>query len=469
MNIPFALQVTDKWSKRRFALRFTEDTLPATVADIMTLLETTDARALREFHGNGRITEEGIAGFADIQEALFSINGDGTLGPPVDGAYLSYNGVPLAPEQSIPLEQRSVGAAGKKLYVCDLVLDRDAVPYTRNWKGYYRRKWSDRFQRLVVGWIHRFAPEEVDTILSLSGRKNVERFIRAVSTAVYNAPYELYSRYLGRKVPFKTASETLTSISQGRGGNCSEKASVIDFICANFGLEAHLCLSGHDAKGPFPEFHLRRALERSSTVFIGDNQRFWEHFANIITVEDTRFLVDATGGPMPFLLCDGTEAQRYLSHEQHLPVTFIDKDERYFYSDPPADISYGALYNMEAFIPDIDLYHIFGPEEEDAPFGLIITPELWVCPNAYRTDEEFNRHRTAWKTYGSAHRRITALEIYPSLSPATASPLLDGIEKRFPDCVADLRSIEATFLKRCRYCWRDDSWKIGYVFCTLQP
>jgi hypothetical protein len=277
----------------------------------------------------------------------------------------------------------------------------------------------------------------------------------------------LYSRYTGRFVPFKTASETLAGIATGRGGNCSEKASVLDFICTNFGIESRLCLSGHDASGKFPEFHLRAALERSSTIFTGENQRYWEHFANIVIVDGVRWLIDATGGPMPFLFCADGGADDFLEQRKCFPVKYIARQECFYYHDAPLDISYGALFNMEAFAPDIDMYHIFGVEGEDSPFGLLIKPELWICPDAYITQSDFTEHLNQWNSYAASSPRIAQLEFYKDLSGSDEKELLGILERSEPVLINDLRSIEEPFVKRCRHIWRDERWNIGYVFCRL--
>ena len=468
MSVSTILRISDKWSKRRFTAKLSADLMPQTVGGIFELIGRMGENDLNEWVRNKRITTEGIGGFQYIQQAIFDIRDDGSLGDVMENAFLTYNGFLLGNDDSIPLDLYNSSSNDEETFLADLILDRDNVPYKRNWKGYYRRNWTKEHADIVGSWVKSDYSESAEEVLALSDPQSIKKFLLCIAKHLYSAPYELYSRYLGTAVPFKTAAETLTSIGNGRGGNCSEKASVIDFICTNFGIDSQLCLSGHNASGKFPEFHLRAALERSSTIFTGENQRYWEHFANIVNVDGARWLIDATGGPMPFLFCTDNEADEYLDQKKCLQVKYIAREECFYYHNAPRDISYGALFNMEVFLPDIDMYHIFGAEGEDSPFGLLIKPDLWICPDAYITDEDFAEHLLQWNSYASNAPRITQLEMYKDLQSSKDKNLLSIIETSEPALMQDLRSIEEIFVKRCRHIWRDERWNIGYVFCSLK-
>jgi hypothetical protein len=468
MSVSTILRISDKWSKRRFTAKLSDDLMPHTIGGIFELAGRMSEKELNEWIRNKRITPEGIRGFEYIQQALFDIRDDGTLGDVMENAFLTYNGFRLTNDDSIPLDVYNSSPSEDETFLADLILDRDNIPYKRNWLGYYHRNWTKEHADIVNAWVKSDYPDCADDVLAVSDPQNRKKFIFCIAKHIYSAPYELYSRFLGTVVPFKTASETLTNVGNGRGGNCSEKASVLDFICTNFGIDSKLCLSGHNASGKFPEFHLRAALERSSTIFTGENQRYWEHFANIVTIDGSRLLIDATGGPMPFLFCADNEADEYLDQKKCLHVKYIARDECFYYHDAPRDIAYGALFNMEVFLPDIDMYHIFGAEGEDSPFGLLIKPDLWICPDAYITDEDFSEHLLQWNTYASSAPRITQLEMYKDLQASKDKKLISVVETSEPALIRDLRSIEEVFVERCRHIWRDERWNIGYVFCSLK-
>ncbi|MBD3317430.1 MAG: hypothetical protein GF344_16700 [Chitinivibrionales bacterium] len=465
MRGPELIQLADKWSGRKFAFKNVSAVNLETVGGVIALLKHTTQDQLDRWNADKVITTQSRDGFKYIQEALFSIRDDGSLGDPVEGAFLSHLGMPLENDDSLPMETRAIG--GRAFSVADLVLDRDDVPFVRNWKGYYLRNWHPDFAERVERWVRNDWGEKADDILACATSESRMRFIASVSRHLYKAPYEMYSRYLGRRVPYKTGPETLRDIIAGHGGNCSEKAVALDMIRENFGIPGRLCLSGNDAVGEFPSFHLRRALERGSTMFTGRAQRFWEHYANVFEINGRRILADATGGPMPYLFC--ADSEDFFSQNKCLTVKFIAQEERFYYHDTSPDIAYDTVYNMEAFIPDIDLYHIFGPEEEDAPFGLLIRPDLWVCPNAYRGDEDFMKHTKEWNDYAESASRIHRLELYPTLAFSVEKKILTAKEQSDPTLIANLRAIETAFEKRCRYVWRDDRWRIGYVFCELEP
>lgn len=466
--IPHIIQITDRWSKRRFVMKLNSSDEFKNISDLIKFLKNDDSKITEALLNDKRISSNGIEALEDIRAFAFNILDNGMLGEMFDEVYFSIDGHMLFPDDEILFEKRFIQQSGyENTFVANIVLHRDDLPFTRNWAGYYKRFWNKAYKDFIVDIIKEAYPDSYDNILVLENKDSVIKFWQAVAKKVFYAPYEIYSRYLGRRVTFKTGPETLKEIMNGRGGNCSEKAAALDFIRCNFDLEGHMILSGNNASEEFPYTHLRNALNRGSTIFTGDNQKYWEHFASLFVVDDEKILVDATGGPMPFLFVRGNEALEYLNQEKSQKVQFIAQKENYYYHDAPLDITYDGFYNMEAFLPDIDLYHVFGPEGEDSPFGLYIRPDLWICPNAYRTEDEYKQHLKSWSEYANLSEVITNLEMYQTLDSDSKKIILSNLENSEPTLIEDLRKVERVFQKRCRYVWRDDSWNISYVFCTL--
>ncbi len=466
--IPHLLQITDRWSKRRFVLKLTKPDEFATLADLVQFLKNDDQTLMNRLLEDKRVSENGLKSLEDIRAAAFNILDNGMLGEIFDEVYFTIDGHMLFSDDEILFEKRFIPQSGyENTFVANIVLHREDLPFKRNWEGYYKRFWNKEFEFFIEETIKETYQDEFKEILKLRTKEHILKFWEVVARKVFNAPYEIYSRYLGRRVNFKTGPETLLQIINGRGGNCSEKAAALDFVRVNYGLEGHMILSGNNANGEFPYTHLRNALNRGSTIFTGDYQKYWEHYANLFLVKDEILLIDATGGPMPFLFAVGEDANEFIKQRKSQKVQFIAQQENYFYHDAPLDITYDAFFNMEAFLPDIDLYHIFGPEEEDSPFGLYIRPDLWICPNAYRNENEYREHIKSWNEYAELAESITSLEMYDDLSSSPKKQILSELERDEPNLIDDLRLIDPLFQKRCRYVWRDDNWKISYVFCRI--
>lgn len=470
MTIPYILQVTDRWSKRRFVMKLEDSTEFVILSDFLQFLKDDSKKVIDELLDDKRISINGVYALEDIKTASFIINDDGSLDTLYDEVFFTIDGHMIYDDDEILYEKRHIPQSGfENTMVANIVLHRENLPFSRNWSGYYKRFWNEDYSKFILNVVQEFYPDDYLEILDLNSKEKIIKFWKAVSLQIYNAPYELYSRYLGRRVPFKTGPETLSQIMIGRGGNCSEKAAALDFIKENYNLDGRMILSGNDAGGNFPYAHLRNALNRGSTIFTGDNQKYWEHYANLFIVDGEKILVDATGGPMPFLFTYGKEAEEFLSQKRSQEVQFIAQRENYYYHDAPTDITYDAFFNMEAFLVDVDLYHIFGPEDEDSPFGLYIRPDLWICPNAYKTDDEYIEHMQSWREYAELSESIIKLEMYLDLNHDIDKSILTELEKDEPNLIEDIRKADPVFQKRCRYLWRDDTWKISYVFCKIKP
>jgi hypothetical protein len=57
--------------------------------------------------------------------------------------------------------------------------------------------------------------------------------------------------------------------------------------------------------------------------------------------------------------------------------------------------------------------------------------------------------------------------MYTNLDSSSQKSILSRLERDEPLLVADLRTAGEYFQGRCRTEWKNDNWKIGYVFCDL--
>ncbi len=466
-ELPYFIQITDKWSKRRFALRLKSAVEFSSLSTLLDYIQQLSDEDIEGLISDGRLSEAGRDDIEDFRAIAYNIDERGNFTDLIEEIVFKQRGRMLQLDKGLKFEHRKTDKKGyADIFVAELILDRDNVPYKRNWKGYYKRKWDNNpsYKRFVENLIHEKYPERGDDVLQIATYGDAADFLRAIGERLHSAPYELYSRFIGRNLRFRTGPEALDTIISGRGGNCSEKAAAFLFIAQNWGIESRFALAGDGAKGEFPYDTLRRALDNFDFRFKEDTQRYWSHFANIFVVDGKTLLVDATGGPIEFIFAEGKESVAYLTRSQFLPVSFPGEDEAYYYHDAPQDIAEDVLYTMEAFIPDTDLYHVFGPDDEDAPFGLLIKDNLWVCPGVYRTEGERNDEITGWRKWAQGTERVAHMEIYDDLDASPEKEILTRLEEKSPHLVADLRLAEDFFIERCRQSWRDSKWKAIYVF-----
>ena len=466
-ELPYFIQIADKWSKRRFALRLKsahEFSSLSTLLDYVKHLSDYDIDGLIS---EGRLSAAGRDDIEDFRAIAYNIDENGSFTDFIEEIVFKQRGRTLQPDKGLKFEHRMTDKEGfADILVAELILDRDNVPYNRNWKGYYKRKWDNNpsYKKFVENLIHRNYPERGDEVLQISTYVDTVDFLKAIGQRLFAAPYEIYSRFIGRKLRFRTGPEALDAIISGRGGNCSEKASAYLFIAQNWGIESRFALAGDGAKGKFPYDTLRRGLDHYDFRFKEDAQQYWSHFANIFIVDGKKVFVDATGGPIAFVFADGEEAEAYLTRSKFVPVFFPGEESAYYYHDPPQDIAEDVLYSMEAFMPDADIYHVLGPDDEDEPFGLLIKNNLWVCPGVYRTEGERNDEINQWQVWAQGTERVEQMEIYDNLDASPEKQILTRVENESPYLVADLRLAKDFFIERCRQTWRDSTWKAVYVF-----
>ncbi len=466
-ELPHFIQITDKWSKRRLALRLKRAHEFSSLSMLLEYIQNLSDTDIDGLIFDGRLSEAGRDNLEVFRVIAYDIDARGHFTDLIEEIEFKQRGRTLQPDKGLKFEHRKTDKKRyTDIFVAELILDRDNVPYRRNWKGYYKRKWDNKpsYTRFVEKLIHETYPERGDDVLRIATYGDAVDFLKAIGERLHSAPYELYSRFIGKKLRFRTGSEALDSIMSGRGGNCAEKASAFLFIAQNWGIESRFALAGDGAKEVFPYNTLRRALDSYDFRFKEDAQQYWSHFANIFIVDGNKLFVDATGGPMEFVFAEEDETEAYFTRSKYLPVSFPGEDEEYYYHDAPQDIAEDVLYTMEAFIPDIDLYHVLGPDDEDAPFGLLIDDSLWVCPGVYRNEGERNDEIIGWRKWAQGTEGVVHMEIYDDLDASPEKEMLTRLEEKSPHLVADLRLAEGFFIERCRQSWRDSKWKAIYVF-----
>ena len=383
-DTPVFLRWTDHLTGKSCTLRVDSDDGDAPLRWLVSkYLEAPDPRPL--VAGRNLLTDD-VGQYQAIQDLALILSEDGVPGPLVPGAVLREGPYELNLAEITPAAPAEL--EGSPVWLFDISIDRSESEYTRNWSGFNRRRWergSDAFEGFVESAVSANAGVDVESGLSLCDREAKMTFLRCVARAIWDSPFENYSRFVGQKLPYKTGDETLLNIMDGHGGICSEKVQALRFIAGAYGLESGYVFAGPDAVGPLPEDRLRHILATFDFRGAQSAMRFWQHLALEFRVDGVPILVDATNGNIPFLFESGEDCLEILDERALNPVSvrMATYDEDFYYHRAPDDLAGELCYAMENFIPEIDLVQVF-----DNELGLVITPDFLVSPLPFRNERD---------------------------------------------------------------------------------
>ena len=321
-----------------------------------------------------------------IQDLVHAISEDGRILGIYPGTVFRCGVREVTTAEAPPITPAMVGDSTVDLI--DITIDRSETGYCRNWTGFNRRRWTrcqSGFQSFVDSSVQDRG-KGGDYALALDSPDSRVQFLRRLSRAIWDAPFENYSRFTGPKLRYKTGDEAVFSIVAGGGAICSEKVQALKFLTDRYGFDSSYVLAGPSAPGPLPIDQLRQILDTFDFRGAAQIMKYWQHMALEFTVDGERILVDATNGNIPFLFMRGTDLEAALDMRPPRPVrvrmgTYA---EDFYYHRCPEDLALDLCYAMESFIPEIDMVQVF-----DNELGLIITPDFLVSPLPYSSDAEF--------------------------------------------------------------------------------
>ena len=383
------LRWNDYLTGRTCTLRISDSDAKSPLSEL-TAKYLTDADPTRLL-ADGMILPESLETLLVIQDLSHRITDQGELTNLVPGTVFRSGVRELSPREVPPSAPAMVRDTDVDLI--DLTIDRSETGYSRNWTGFSRRRWersASEFESFVETSVRGMGGnegDEGDEALSPEGHKSRTTFLKRVAKAIWDSPFENYSRFTGHRLRYKTGDEALMSIIEGHGAICSEKVQALKFVADRYGFESHYVLAGPDAPGPLPIDRLRNVLDTFDFRGAAPAMRYWQHMALEVVVDDESILVDATNGNIPFMFVRGPEVDRILDSERPRPikVKMGTYPEEFYYHRSPDDLALDLCYAMESFIPEIDMVQVF-----DNELGLVITPEFLVAPLPYATDAGFH-------------------------------------------------------------------------------
>ena len=384
------LQLIDTVSGRRCAVRIDpeDSTLP-----LGPLLE----RYLKEpdlptLLADKRITEESAEILASVQDLVYVSSDEGLLHGIFDGVAFKQDSRAVGLDD-VPVAV-PVGVDGTELLLIDLEIDRTSVGYDRNWVGFNKRRWAMHagiYSAFVRSCLEEaYGHAEAEAIMELGSTAHKVKLVRALAERIWRSDFESYSRFVGRKLVYKSGDETVRNVIDGGGGICSEKVQALKFLTDHFGLSSEFILAGADTTGPVPEARLRELLSTFDFSFAKRYMRYWQHTALLYTIDNRSILVDDTNGNIPFLFLEGRAAERLLGYETKSPVkvTMAVNEEDFYYHRVSQDVPESLFFAMEGWIPHVDLVQVF-----DNELGLYISKDFMVTPLVYKSASTYEKLR----------------------------------------------------------------------------
>ena len=384
------LQIYDSVSTRKCALRI--DSTDA-CQPLGSLLDKYLKHApIDQMLQEDRITPSSADALYALQDLVYSSSDSGRLMDMFSGMAFKESGRPV--ELGDVPTSHVTQVADQEVAVLDIVIDRIYVDYDRNWAGFHTRKWNrdpERYSSFVhTALADEFDLAEADEILQLSSTDDKLKLLKTLARRIWLSQFENYSRFIGRKLVYKSGDETIDNIIDGAGAICSEKVQALKFLTDHYGLPSEYIIAGENAIGPVPVDKLRELLTTFDFRFAKRYMRFWQHTALLYDVDGVQLLVDATNGNIPFLFLRNGAAERILGYQDKLPITvkMVESEEEFYYHRVPQDIPENLFFALEGWIPYSDLMQVF-----DNELGLYLSADFYVTPIPFKNEKEFNRDK----------------------------------------------------------------------------
>jgi len=414
------------------------------------------------------MSPESAKNLSVIQDCIYKIDDDGELLDLYEGLIVKQNDdiVDLDDEPKFQLVQSE---DHPDFMLLDLVVDRSQITEDSNPYGYNIRKWRKNraaFERFVHECLTESYGAEADRITRLNTPDDQKRFLRAVGRKIWEADFELHSRFTGDKLWFKDPAETLHNIIAGRGGTCAEKSSAMKLISDAYGFSSEYVLGGPGARGPLPVDALREMLETLDFDLGKKYMVYWEHMALLYDLGTEDVLLDIANGNVPFLFLTGDRIEELLREngKKSIKVKMVLRDEEFYYHVTPQDIPETLLEMMQDWIEDIDLIHVF-----DDGLGLLIREDYYVWPVMYR-DEDEKMVEYNWWLEVKEKQNFPAVELLDNFS--LPGPVVNEFKEKYPQKYVDIIEAYDYLVKRYNESYRepgdDREYNMAYMFLKMK-
>lgn len=433
--LPHVLSLVEGVTRQRAALVIDADEVPS-VADALDLFRC-PPEALIE---RGQLPSDAVVPFLEMGECLFVITHDGALGDPHEWLRLAQGHELITMDGPLQFERRALDGSGHEVMLAELTVDRREIPYDRDWPAFHKRKLG-QFENEIETFLFESASSfvgERKASEAMSSRTEEDKalLLEAASKRIFNAPFELYSRFVGQRRLIKDGLSTLRNIMCGHGGACSEKAQAVRILADALEIPASYVLSGPNTRGEVPVEALLEILETFEAQFSSKAQAFWNHIAVLVELGGREILVDASNGNIPYLWVSGDELEAMLDREgpqrKGVAHRYVVGADELFYHRVDQLVPERLLYALELgwADPHIDIVQVLDDE-----LGLLTMPDLWLGVLAYRDDDERQTLRSwyhdQWLTPGHVRGVLFAKDL-----ETAEGPLASELRDRYPEAAS---------------------------------
>lgn len=386
--LPHAVLLAEGTTRQRAAIGVDPEQTRV-VADALELFR----RPPDELVAAGRLPRSGVTPFLEMGECLFAVAADGELGALRERLRLLRGHEQVGPGSPLLFERRPLPGGAREVMLAELTIDRRDGEYDRDWRAYHLRK-----RRQAAGEVEAFL---LEAAAARHGRARAERalasgderdralLLEAAARRVFEAPFELYSRFVGERRLIKDGLATLRNVAAGHGGACSEKAQAVRFVADALELPAAYVLAGPNTRGEVPVDTLLQILESFEVQYTSSAQAFWNHLAVLVEIGGEEVLVDASNGNIPFLWTRGEELAAMLDRRgrarRGIAHRYVVGSDELFYHRVDQRVPERLLFALELGWADP---HIDIVQALDDELGLMSMPDLWLGVLAYRDEAE---------------------------------------------------------------------------------
>ena len=196
---------------------------------------------------------------------------------------------------------------------------------------------------------------------------NKVRFLFGVARVIHAAPFENFSKIIaGRQ--FRCGYEMWSNMAQGFGGVCGEKTAALKFICDILSIPNRPVLGSDDLIPDDFEESLRAYVDSGGSEELPLDIH---HHILEITVDSSRYLVDASNGNIPLVFLDGDGADALISGGFRARMVYrVDRMMMRRSSTWTGDMIETL---SEYHVPELHLQYVF-----KQGLGLHISPQAYI-------------------------------------------------------------------------------------------
>jgi agmatinase len=458
-DLTHLLQITDSATESSCAMKIE----PNTFTSVKEMLDT-----YIKVINDDLMTPKSSESISVIQDCIYNIDDEGELLDLYEGLIIRQDNNVVDIDDK-PIFELIQSKDQPEFMLLDLTIDRSRITEEGNAYGYNVRKWKKNkgvFENFIKECIVKEYGSESEDILNLDTQTAKIKFLRAVAKRIWEADFELYSRFIGEKLRFKDPSETLLNIIAGRGGTCTEKSSAMKMITDICGFESEYLLAGPEAKGPFPVEPLRRILSTLDFTLGKKYMIYWQHTGLLYNVDGEDVMMDVTNGNVPFLFLTGDEIEEHLrpQNKKSVKIRMAMDDEDFYYHVVPQDIPENLIFAMQDWIEDVDLINVF-----DDGLGLLINEDYFVWPLMYHNDEDRLKEYDWWLEKKS-EKNLPAVEILDNYS--VPGLIADEFQEKYPQKFADIVESAEYLAERYNESYKESKdepdYNVAFIFVKLR-